>query len=91
MADTARSQKVIKVFLSNDEQDVVRLAAALRRMSMAEYARTVVVEDARRATAKINFAELQVGQKEGVQFKQQTRAKRSRRRVKLLPRDDISN
>ena len=53
MPDGNSDQKIIKVAVTAAEQDTIRLAAALRRTSMADYARTVVLADAERLTASI--------------------------------------
>ena len=50
-------QRVIKVIISNTEQDIIRLAAALNRTSMAEYAKRVVLADAERLTAGVKLPE----------------------------------
>ena len=50
-------QRVIKVVVSLPEQDIIRLAAALNRMSMTEYAKRVVLADAERLTAGVKLPE----------------------------------
>ena len=49
------SKRVVKLFVSANEADHIRLAAALRRQSIGEFARDVVLEETRRLTAKIEL------------------------------------
>ena len=47
--------RLIKFRVSGEEQDIIRLAAALNRTSMAEFARVVVMQEARRLTEGISL------------------------------------
>lgn len=42
------ANKQIKFHLTEDDQDKVRLAAALRRTTMAEFCRDIVIQEAER-------------------------------------------
>lgn len=48
-------QRIIKVIVSQEEQDMIRLAAALRRTNMADFCRTVALEAAGKLTADIRL------------------------------------
>ena len=42
----------VKIFLDDEEHAEIRLAAALRRVSMTRFARQVVLDEAHRVTGK---------------------------------------
>ena len=42
----------VKIFLDDEEHAEIRLAAALRRVSMTKFARQVVLDEAHRVTGK---------------------------------------
>lgn len=50
-----QSKRVVKLFVTADEADRIRLAAALRRQSIGEFARDVVLQETQRLTAKIEL------------------------------------
>jgi len=52
---TEKETRLVKFIVSPEQQDVVRLAAALRRQSMADFARTVVLAEAERLTKGIEL------------------------------------
>ena len=52
MAEEEKDSRLIKFRLSTEEQDTVRLAAALRRLSMAAFARETTIDAARRHVAE---------------------------------------
>ena len=47
--------RLIKLFVEPDDHDRIRLAAALKRTGMAEFAKSVVLAEARRLTAGIDI------------------------------------
>lgn len=53
MAKASDQKRQIKILLSEDDHDIVRLAAALNRTNMAEFCRDVVLDAARRLTKDI--------------------------------------
>ena len=77
MNDPADAKKVIKVNVTDSEHDLIRLAAALQRMSMMEYARTIVVAEARRKTDRLNLTQA---------FQEPTSQKRTLNQGKQKPR-----
>lgn len=46
MSGSADSNRTVKIMLSQSEQDLIRLAAAVKRKSMSEYCRDLVVANA---------------------------------------------
>lgn len=48
------ASKTVKIILDQDEQDLIRLAAAIKRLSMSEYCRDLAVTNAREVVKKFN-------------------------------------
>ena len=46
--DASAKKPLIKFFVTREDQDVIRLAAALKRSSMADFARAIVLKEADR-------------------------------------------
>ena len=44
--EPAKNDAIIKLFVTEDERDLIRVAAALRRSSMGDYCYQVVLADA---------------------------------------------
>ncbi len=55
MAKQEEETKLIKVHVPVDVHDQVKLAAALRRMGIGDFAREAVVKEAKRVTAGVKF------------------------------------
>jgi uncharacterized protein (DUF1778 family) len=47
----------VKIFLDDEEHAEIRLAAAIRRVSMTRFARQVVLDEAHRVTGKAEIRE----------------------------------
>jgi uncharacterized protein (DUF1778 family) len=46
---------MVKFIVSEEQQDLIRLAAALKRKNMADFAREIVLEEAERLTKGIKL------------------------------------
>jgi len=55
MSEKSPSTRQIKFLLPEEDHNAVRLAAAMRQMTMAEYCREIVMEDARELTKDIKI------------------------------------
>ncbi len=51
----ASPTRLIKFHVSPQEQDIIRLAAALKRTSMADFARLIVLDEALRLTKGVSL------------------------------------
>ena len=47
MSNAESSKQLVKFYVSQDQHDLIRVAAALNRTSMAAYARQIVIADAK--------------------------------------------
>ena len=54
MSTTDQTKPLIKFAVQQDQHDLIRLAGALRRTSMAEFARASVLQEAQRITAGLS-------------------------------------
>ena len=52
---TSERKRVMKIFLSDDEADRIRLAAAITRQTIGEFVHDAVVREALRLTSKIEL------------------------------------
>lgn len=55
---TREKKPLVKFFVTKKEQDIIRLAAALKRSSMADFAREIVLKEARQLTKGIKLPEV---------------------------------
>ncbi len=73
-ADDADESRVIKVRMTFREQDTIRLAAALRRQSLAEFVRSTTLAEAERLTKGINWPEAAPATPDGTRRSRRRRA-----------------
>ena len=55
---TGKSRSLVKFYVTSEEYDAIHLAAALHRISKAEYCRQLAVTAAKEQTKGINFPKL---------------------------------
>jgi uncharacterized protein (DUF1778 family) len=55
MTTDEKSRPLIKFAVPQQEHDLIRLAGALQRTSMAQFVRTTVIAEAKRVTADIKL------------------------------------
>ncbi len=53
MRNAEKSKQLVKFYVSRDQHDLIRVAAALNRTSMAQYVRQIVVADAKTTSIKL--------------------------------------
>ena len=64
MNEAGQTKRLIKFLVNQDEHDVIRLAGAVRRTSMADFARLIVLEEAKRVTSEMRLPSLETGDKQ---------------------------
>ena len=64
MNEAGQTKRLIKFLVNQDEHDVIRLAEAVRRTSMADFARLIVLEEAKRVTSEMRLPNLETGDKQ---------------------------
>ncbi len=53
MSNAVKSKQLVKFYVSQDKHDLIRVAAALNRTSMADYARQIVTADAKTTSTRL--------------------------------------
>ncbi|EDL59806.1 hypothetical protein PM8797T_31498 [Gimesia maris DSM 8797] len=53
MINAEKSKQLVKFYVSQEQHDLIRVAAALNRTSMADYSRQIVIADAKTTSTKL--------------------------------------
>ena len=59
MSKANESKRLIKFLVNQHEHDLIRIAGALRRTSMADFARLIVVREAQEVASTVKLPELE--------------------------------